>query len=549
MKRSLYVLFALLFAATVLFVSCNGSGPANVVIDASSATDSWIEVSKGSHIRIENLSDGSFYAIRTRDSSRSVDTSRAAITVDNVFKGNENTFIPVPDAQNKAEFTTQDLEIQGSSSIQLVHVKVGSDDMTIDSAKDAVSYYAGNGSIVYDEYYHVDFSSDQYKDLDKSRVALLAYSVGSGSGSASWGYVTLGQGGMEPAGYTAGLYDFSSFETVNLYNTLCLDSSTSAWKQKMVIMNPVTCAPNTVTNLVSSVGVYSIGPVSDGSGYVVELNKEAGFSYDDKLNIRYINGDIAAFSYRLSSSTTKDVYFIGPLDQELLIDVKMDIGGYQGSSFGSVLFRPATEDEALEVSRHAVYFPVDETEVVFETSISGYDFNEYEYLVYAEDHCNLNNINVKVEYQYENGSYIEGNCYTLFTSLNMNNAKTRMTRLYGSCLEYPITSFLDLQKLSIQVADTEVVNIKITFTKAEGTVTDAHDADGKGYLYIVPNNGSEAECLRTTIGGTYTVEPLEREGYNFRCLYYNGWPYYVGDQIIIDNIYMAATAAWDEITE
>lgn len=129
----------------------------------------------------------------------------------------------------------------------------------------------------------------------------------------------------------------------------------------------------------------------------------------------------------------------------------------------------------------------------------------------------------------------------------MGNSKTRMTRLYGSCIEYPLTSFLDLQKLSVQVADTEDVNVRITFTRSLENVTDAHDRDGKGYLYIVPNNGEAVKCIRTEIGGKYTVTALEREGYDFRCLYYNGIPYYKGDQITIDNIYMAVTAAWDAI--
>ena len=529
-----------------LFVACNGSGPAAVTIDASQMTGSWVNVPNGAHIRIENLSDDHFYAIRTVGSSRSVDVSRVAITEENVFKGNDNTFIPVPDAEHKVEFSMNDLEIQGSGSIQLVYVRIGEDDMTIDSSKDIVSYYTEGGSKVFDEYYHIDFSKAPYNGLDKSRIALLAYSVGSGSGSASWGYVTLGKGGMEPAGYTSGLYDFSDKETVNLYNTLRLDSSTSRWKQKMVIMNPVSCAPNIASDIISSVGVYSIGPVDDGQSYVVEILKEPGFTYSDNINVRYIDGDIAPFSYKLFTSNEKDVHFIGKLDAELLVNVMMDIGGYQGNDFGKVLFRPATEAESQQVAEHVVWFGSDE-ETVFETRVSGYDFNEYEFMVYSEDHRTLNNMNVKVEYQYDSGVYIEGGCYTLVTSRNMGNSKTRMTRLYGSCIEYPLTSFLDLQKLSVQVADTEDVNVRITFTRSLENVTDAHDRDGKGYLYIVPNNGEAVKCIRTEIGGKYTVTALEREGYDFRCLYYNGIPYYKGDQITIDNIYMAVTAAWDAI--
>ena len=74
----------------------------------------------------------------------------------------------------------------------------------------------------------------------------------------------------------------------------------------------------------------------------------------------------------------------------------MDIGGYQGNDFGKVLFRPATEAESQQVAEHVVWFGSDE-ETVFETRVSGYDFNEYEFMVYSEDHRTLNNMNVKVE--------------------------------------------------------------------------------------------------------------------------------------------------------
>lgn len=193
MGKSLGILI-LAVVSLGLFVACNGSGPAAVTIDASQMTDSWVNIPNGVHIRIENLSDDHFYAIRTVGSSRSVDVSRVAVTEENVFKGNDNTFIPVPDAEHKVEFSTNDLEIQGSGSIQLVYVRIGEDDMTIDSSKDIVSYYTEGGSKVFDEYYHIDFSKAPYNGLDKSRIALLAYSVGSGSGAASWGYVTLGKG-------------------------------------------------------------------------------------------------------------------------------------------------------------------------------------------------------------------------------------------------------------------------------------------------------------------------------------------------------------------
>ena len=123
MKKGI-VLFAFAIICISMFVACDGgSSPAidsssAIVLDATNLTMDIISVSRQTHISLQNMDPTKMYSVRTTGNSKY--KSRGAVSTSGVFRSGESTFIPVPDNDNKSEFSGNDLEIQGSGSIQIV---------------------------------------------------------------------------------------------------------------------------------------------------------------------------------------------------------------------------------------------------------------------------------------------------------------------------------------------------------------------------------------------------------------------------------------------
>ena len=533
-RKLLIVIFVMLLS--VFLVSCDSG--TELVFDASNLDKNWVGVSRRSRITIENMDNTVMYAVKTNGSSRRL--SRGAVDSSNIFKGTEDTYIPIPGRDNRVSFTANEIDIQGSGSIQIIRLRAGTDDLTIKEFEDPVSFYDDDGSAVYEEYYHIDFTQEQYRSLDRSRVALLAYGLGSGSGGSNWGYVTIDAGGIKPEGYTAGLYNFSEYDSINLYNTMTVAHSSSPWSQQLIITNPISCEKDRAQSIPSKYGVFSIGPMHDGADYVLEINKVSGLSYGDNLNMRYVNGNFSGFGYSVLSDSSRDVYYIGKIEKELLADIWLYIGGYMGSDFGTVTFRKATSEETSEYRSH--FFTIDSDEAVFTKRLDAKDYNEYEFIVESGDGRTLNNMYITAEYTYDDGTYIEGYCHTYINSSHLNGIGYSGNGLLGPYIVFPESSGSILEKFKIRAMDTEPVNVKITFKKSYSHVADDYKLCS---LFVVPNNGQEIIRERIQLYSYYTIPQLEKSEYTFRGMYYGGVLHRAGDRIQIEYVNSAITAAWD----
>lgn len=532
MKKAFVLVSAIVLFA--LLVSCDGGGGASVEVDASNLDGSWKSVSGWSRITIENMDSGKMYAVKTQGGSRSV--ARDA-TSDTVFQSGDSSYIPVPDKNNKSSFYANDINIHGSGQIQVVELRDGSDDMTIKEAEDEISYYNDRGEAVYEEYYHIDFTQPPYDTLDRSRIALLTYHLGSGSGGTNWGYVTMGEGGLKPEGYTAGLYDFSAHDSVNLYSQMCVAHSSNPWSLQLIVTNPVVCTEGVAMEIPSKYGVFSIGPLTPGKQYVMEISKKSGLDYADSFNLRYVGGDFSGFVFPLSETSSTAVYYIGEIEKELLADIWIYIGGYTGTDFGSVLFREATSDELEEYRSHIRnYDGSDMTiEYRFET------FGEYIYLLKYDDEL-PSNIELTVEYKYDNGLYSTEGCSTYLRSAHTYGVGHSGNSLIGSYSRFIVSSSDILQQISLQSYASQPVNVTVTLHKLE----EPHDGhDERCHLFIVKNNGEPIDEVILKQYSTYEIPVLTKAGSTYKGMYYGYMLREPGERITVENLYTAMVAVWE----
>ena len=532
MKRALLFVAALMLLA--LLVSCDGSGSAVAVeVDASNLDGAWTSVSGRSRITIENMDSGKMYAVKTKGGSRS--TSRDAVS-DTVFKAGDSSYIPVPDKNNKSSFYANDINIHGSGQIQVVELKDGSDDMTIKEDEDEISYYNDRGEAVYEEYYHIDFTQPPYDTLDRSRISLLTYHLGSGSGGTNWGYVTIGEGGLKPEGYTAGLYDFSAHDSVNLYNQMTVAHSSYPWSLQLIVTNPVVCTEGIPMEIPSKYGVFSIGPLTQGKQYVMELTMNPGLGYAEDFNLRYVGGDFSGFVFPLSESSSKAVYYIGEIEKELLADIWIGIGGYKGTDLGSVLFREATAEEIEEFRSHIISYDGSDKTIDYRFETQG----KYRYLLEYDSEM-PSNVELTVEYKYDDDSYSTSVCETYVRSGHTSGVGYSGTALIGAYSKYVVPSYDILNQLSLLSYTDQPVNVTISLHKLE----EPHGWDETCHLFIVKNNGEPIEEKILTQYSTYVIPELSRAGYSYKGMYYEYRYYRPGDTVTVSNMYTAMVAVWE----
>ncbi len=545
--RKVVFLLCLVLVAGALLVSCGGGSSSILEIDASNLSSDSVSVSRRTHISFQNMDPTKMYSVRTTGGSR--DVSRGAISTSGVFKTNESTFVPIPDKENKAEFSGNDIEIQGSGSIQIVELHSGTGPMILSEAEDPVSYYDDRGERVYEKFFHVDFTQPPYDTIDKSRVALLMYNLGSGGGSGlNWGYVTMGAGGLGPEGYTPGLYDFSNYDYVNLYINNSIAFSNGRMSNEMILMNPVVCRENVPQDIVGKLGVYSFTPANDTTPYVMITHKtDSAYQYSDPSNLRTIDGDFIDFTLRLSSDiVATDIYYIGCLSSELLVDLSVHTlyySGYFPSELGSVEFRPATASEIAEFESHVVSVNYDKT--VFSRRFEVGDNAEFVFYLEPNGDFVPNNSVMKVEYKYDDGTYATNPVETYVSSGHTYGVGTSGNGLNGAYIEFICS--MDNYPVKVSVfsnSESQPVTVTITLERSDSELREDGSMDS-AKLFVIPNNGSNARLERIPLNGEYTVPTLSWKGHTFRGLYYAGSLYAPGSKIEIRQIYSAAVGVWD----
>ena len=544
MKKAFVLVSAIVLFA--LLVSCDGSGASayidgdedeslvSVNVDASNLDGSWKSVSDGARITIENMDSTKMYAVKTEGGMRAIPRDSSS---NSVFPSGDSTYIPIPDKNNKSSFYANDVNIYGSGKIQVVELRGGSDDLTIREDEDEISYYNDRGEAVYEEFYHIDFTKPPYDSLDRSRISLLTYNLGSGSGGSNWGYVTIGEGGLRPEGYTAGLYDFSEHDSINLYNQMTVAHSDSPWSQQLILTNPIVCTEGVVKAIPSKYNVFSIGPFASGKQYVMELTKKSGLGYAENFDLRYVNGNFSGFVFPLNETSSSVLYYIGEIEKELLADIWIYIGGYTGTDFGSVLFREATADEIAEYRSHVKTFGGGDMTIEYRFETSG----EYRYLL-EYDSVMPSNLEITVEYKLDNGLYSANPCETYLRSGHTYGVGHSGNGLIGPYSKFIVSSSDILQQISLQSYANEPVTARVTLHKLE----EPHDGhDERCHLFIVKNNGEPIDEVILKQYSTYEIPVLTKAGSTYKGMYYEYMLREPGERITVENLYTAMVAVWE----
>ena len=554
MKKGI-VLFAFAIICISMFVACDGgSSPAidsssAIVLDATNLTMDSISVSSQTHISLQNMDPTKMYSVRTTGNSKY--KSRGAVSTSGVFRSGESTFIPVPDNDNKSEFSGNDLEIQGSGSIQIVEIHTGEGPMIVSEDDDPVSYYKvnyqGESETVYEKFFHVDFTKAPYDNIDKSRVALLMYDLGGGSGGTNWGYVTMGAGGLEPEGFTPGLYDFSKFDYVNLYVTMSIIESSSPWSEELILMNPVVCQESVPHDIAGQLAVYSFTPSSTTTPYVMVVHKPNNdYDYSDPSNLRTIDGNFVDFTLCLKHIETEAVHYLGCLSTELLVDLRLNsYSNNYSREFGSVEFRPATAEEIAAFNSHIISVNYDKT--VFSHRFEVGKYSDFTFYLQPKGNFVPNNSIMKVEYKYDDGSYATGNFITYASSGHVGGVGHSGSGLSGSYSEFICTDSSYLVEVSAQsFSPDKPVAVTFTLERSETVLNSADEPSRTSVrLFVVPNNGSSIKREMLPIDSEYTVPNLTWKGHTFKGYSYCGDLYAPGTKFIVDSFYSSAVGVWD----
>lgn len=513
--------------------------PSVLSLNAADLGSGSITVSDDTAITLSNMDPDKVYGVRVVEQDGT--SSTRGLSSAGVFKGSDNTFIPIPDETNCADFDGDALGIRGNGKIRIVELFSGEGPMVLSEANDPISYYSNDGARVYEKFFNIKFNKDPYRSLDKSRVALLTYGLGSGSGiSTNWGYVTNGAGGLNPEGFTAGLYDFSHLNHINVYIYNSIHDSDGRISTEMIIMNPVVCSEGVETDLVNKIGVYSFVPADDSVAYVMEIHKNQDYDYSDDFNLRLIDGAFSGFTLPVYSDDEKDVHYIGNLSSELLVDISLyshDGSGFDGD-LGSVSFRPATQDEIDTFNEHVVPVNYDKTVI---TKVLEPGSGDYVLHLVPNGDFVPNNSVFTIEYRYDDGTYAFENMRTYLRSGHTYGVGYSGYSLMGAYGQRDIRNSDYLVEVSLNPGKVkQAVTATITIERSSEVLKSDYNSN----LFVVPNNGDDIELVTGSNGDSFEVPELSWEGHSFEGLYCEGSLYAPGTTITLDYPCMAAVGYW-----
>jgi len=383
MKRA-YVLALVFFLVISLLASCSNevqnndnSGNAGggnedsttVVIDLSQlGSDEWVNVASDGYYRFENLDDEVLYAIEFQSGSRDFVTSRGK--GNNTMDAGDNTVL-IPDENRENSGTGSDFGAQGDNDkMRVFHIDVANpkedgalsivaneEDYTSDACEEwnERERYAAYRGFKKEQFYHVNFNSKNFRDLDKSRIFMVIEDRGgSDMGGVNWGIVTIGKGynadsfsrEINPSMY---MYDFSDVPFVNIYHSVEMYFTEGRWKSSdsesrrststVLILNPSVLSYTDSYSLKSKDRILSIPKAEDDDEYVIVTS---GCDLGNMLQLTDKEGRDYCFAYCLDSSAANKEYLVGKISEEVFFDL-----GYSRSE-GTVSIRKATAGDEIK---------------------------------------------------------------------------------------------------------------------------------------------------------------------------------------------------------
>ena len=542
----------------ILLISCAGESSngkvVSIQIDAESDLNKVFEISSHTTIDLVSMDPDVLYAVNTSSfgpySRALIDEAGNTSTNAGLLELVLGHYLAVADENNECSFNGNDAGIYSQNgNVSIVKIRNGeSDDMTINSSTDPVSYYGSDGSSVYEEYYHIDFSKAPFNTMDKSRIIINPvteyYGEGSSFSTTEYGFFTINNGSIKKDLNAFGVHDLSDFDFVNLfYSTSVIKDPSVSFETRFVMMNPVECSFNTEYYPNERLNYYTFNPIDGCSDYVFEVSKitrDGTYVLKPVLGIANLRGASLEDTYRFGGDSGKNL--VRNLTEEVLFSIYRGIGDDELS----VIVREPTDEEMQQYLESIVivdsesfeFSPADITE---KSDSVGWDryreemINSYAYSnelsFESANGLDLREMKLTVEVRYNDGSYATGHEYYVINNIGGT---------FGSHMETYIDKNHVLNSLTIEIIEPEPFTVSVKLEKKQDSVK----ADGDTHLFVIKNNGDPIEDLIVKTNSIYSVPYLENGDREYIGMVYAGQLYKPGDGVRIYVGDSSITALW-----
>ena len=317
------------------------------------------EIAVQSKIEMSNLKKGELYGIfsNSYSSFRTQSRNGSSSGLTQIGLGN---YIHYSSSSSDLVFYGTDIGIDDYGRVCIIKYEPENQDMMIDTAVDDYVFIDDEGYRVYQEYYRINLQASEYKNLDRSRIAVLSYATGSGKeNSISIINETTGKV------IHTGIFDFSDRTTLSLLNQRYVKEGNST--QYLNVINPKCIQPGEEITL-STPFIYEVEKTNK------ELVLEIALKYDyfdyqlqwGNTHGRVAEGENAGvrqpyiFPMNYNPDNNKVLLYIGPVKKTMLFNISAEASiGNHGrlDDAGSMILREITPEEkellnVVNVSEH-----------------------------------------------------------------------------------------------------------------------------------------------------------------------------------------------------
>lgn len=349
--------FLIIVLICLLTVSCNPaseeSKPSFVDSVEISSYDSQMtsantyEIAGQSKIEMSNLKKGELYGIfsNSYSSFRTQSRNGSSLGLTQIGLGN---YIHYSSSSSNLVFYGTDIGIDDYGRVCIIKYEPENQDMMIDTAVDDYVFIDDEGYRVYQEYYRINLQASEYKNLDRSRIAVLSYATGSGKEN-SIGIINETTGKV----IHTGIFDFSDRTTLSLLNQRYVKEGNST--QYLNVINPK-CIQLGEEITLSTPFIYEVEKTNK------ELVLEIALKYDysdyqlqwGNTHGRVAEGENAGvrqpyiFPMNYDSDNNKVLLYIGTVKETMLFNIAAETSiGNHGrlDDAGSIILREITPEE------------------------------------------------------------------------------------------------------------------------------------------------------------------------------------------------------------
>ena len=549
MKKTIPLFISIILLVSL--ISCKDSNRNYIVIDASKDAGSLINIPSSAKVRIVNMNRYSQYVVDSSSGSRSLSRDMEENAVDNPSSGGllqagENHYLTVPSKNDECAFTPDDANIAegGEITISILPPQTNIAEITTNDPIVDTFYFGGLEYNKWEGYCNIDFDSEFYANLDRSKVilvrdfeAITPGPMGAGNGMGmDFGIIYDSKGVIEPEEFR-GVLDLSDAGTVKLYNSMTF-YNTYNLRSRLYLMNPVeiTSEPKTVATRTKAL---SFPRKNDGKNYILKVVVDGYVGVPAGPGGVIVAREFDGNDYRqlypaISDSQDTQIWILGELDKEMLID--FDYEAIPGSGYFTISIE---EDPGVELRVRPLV--VSNSADSISIDIPAGRISEAIQIKAAEGFKTdrLEIVSVLTNKQGEFPS--TGDMYTSAHG-NYNGSVCTSTAdgFYGQWWAWEEYNVLDLviygyveEDCTLTVSIRQKDEEKEDFTHAQ--------------VSLCPYPGSEIVYTEVPMYSKITIPSETREGYSFLGYLYNSELHQPGEEVEIYTYVCSLTGVWQKI--